>query len=221
MRDAGRYESGPDAPLRAAASAWARVGRACTVVIVEGISDQVAVQTAAEVRGVRLLERDVVVLPIGGAHAIANTLAAMREQGVTAPVCGLYDAAEEPHFARALAQPSRCGSPRRDQLERWGFFACVDDLEDELLRSAGDDLAMRVVIEEGDRAPFRILRAQPAWRAEPFPAQLRRFIGAGSRRKLRYAEALVRALGPDGLPRPLAALVEVAVSRPSAPNRDA
>lgn len=38
-------------------------------------------------------------------------------------------------------------------------------------------------------------------------AQLRRFLGAGGRRKLRYARLLTEAVSEDRIPRPLAALL--------------
>jgi hypothetical protein len=52
------------------------------------------------------------------------------------------------------------------------------------------------------------LQTQPAWRGRDPAAQMRRFLGSGSRRKLRYARLLVEAaVGRDALPRPLGALL--------------
>src|SRR6478735_8518821 len=55
------YEHGPDAPQRATAEAWARADGADVVVVVEGISDQIAVETAAASRGRSLAADGVVV----------------------------------------------------------------------------------------------------------------------------------------------------------------
>lgn len=54
----------------------------------------------------------------------------------------------------------------------------------------------------GDQAGFRTLQRQPAWRGRDEAAQLRRFLGAGSQRKLRYARLLTDAIALDRIPRP-------------------
>lgn len=48
---------------------------------------------------------------------------------------------------------------------------------------------------------------QPAWRGKAAQAQLRRFLAAGSRRKLRYARLLTEAAELDRMPRPLDAVL--------------
>jgi hypothetical protein len=47
------------------------------------------------------------------------------------------------------------------------------------------------------------MQRQPAWRGKPEEAQARRFIGAGSQRKLRYARLLADAIDLQHLPKPL------------------
>jgi hypothetical protein len=88
-------------------------------------------------------------------------------------------------------------------MERLGFFVCNADLEDELIRALGADAAERVVEAHGDIGPFRTLQKQPEWRGRPAHEQLRRFLGSGGRRKIRYARFLVEALELDRVPRPL------------------
>jgi hypothetical protein len=57
---------------------------------------------------------------------------------------------------------------------------------------------------QGDLGSFRSLQSQPAWRGREPEAQMRRFLGSGSHRKLRYARLLTEAaLDRDALPRPL------------------
>jgi len=92
------------------------------------------------------------------------------------------------------------------EMERLGFFVCAEDLEDELIASG------RVAIEalldsQGDLFSFQTLRKQPAWQQERFEAQMRRWLGAGARRKLRYARLLVLSLHLDRMPRPLKAVL--------------
>lgn len=189
-----RSERGPDATVRATAAAWERLEDARAVVLVEGVSDQVAVETAADVTGRDFAADGVVVMPIGGAHAIRRTLPELRRRYPALVLTGLCDAAEADEFRRA-ADDAGVGQLR--------FSVCVDDLEDELVRAAGPRLIERVLAEHGDRQSFATLRAQPHWRDRPFEARFRRFTGAGSDRKRRYAAAVVRALGPDDLPQPL------------------
>jgi len=80
---------------------------------------------------------------------------------------------------------------------------CVADLEDELIRALGPPAVEDVVDSEGDLGSFRTLQRQPAWRERPLEEQLRRFMGSGGRRKIRYARLLVEALDLADMPRPL------------------
>ena len=205
--DTHGYESGPDASIRAAASAWARVPDARAVVLVEGVSDQAAVEATARAHGRDLDGEAVVVLPMGGAQALRSCLVSLLDSTHPPTVAGLCDAPEEPVFRRAVAAAGLARPTDRAQLAASGFFVCVDDLEDELVRAAGQTLVEAVVDVEGDRRAFDTMRAQPAWRGAPFAAQVRRFIGAGARRKLRYAVALADAVAPERTPAPLVAVL--------------
>jgi hypothetical protein len=88
-------------------------------------------------------------------------------------------------------------------MEQLGFHVCVADLEDELIRALGAAAVEEVVDAHGDLVPFRTLQKQPAWQARPKEEQLRRFMGSGGRRKIRYARFLVEALDLSQVPRPL------------------
>jgi hypothetical protein len=92
-------------------------------------------------------------------------------------------------------------------MERLGFFVCVEDLEDELIRALGADGVQAVLETHGDLNAFRTFQKQPAWRDRPVQAQLRRFMGSADRRKLRYAHLLVEALDLSRVPRPLAGVL--------------
>jgi hypothetical protein len=197
------YVTGPAAATEATAVALARAETARTVVLVEGISDQIAVETLAARRGRDLVAEDIVVLPVGGAHGITRYL---RRFG-PARLAGLCDAGEAHVVAQALTATG-IGSPgSHAALERLGFFVCVEDLEDELIRAAGPALVREIFAAHGDLTAFRTIQRQPAWRGRNETAQLRRFLGAGSQRKLRYARLLTEAFPLDRTPRPLAALL--------------
>ena len=88
-------------------------------------------------------------------------------------------------------------------MERLGFYVCGADLEDELIRALGAAAVEDVVDAHGDLGPFRTLQKQPAWQGRLTEEQLRRFMGSGGRRKIRYARFLVDALDLDQVPRPL------------------
>jgi hypothetical protein len=88
-------------------------------------------------------------------------------------------------------------------MERLGFYVCVPDLEDELIRSLGAAAVEEVVDAQRELGSFRTLQKQPAWRGRATEEQLRRFMGSGGRRKTRYARLLVEALDLTRVPRPL------------------
>jgi uncharacterized protein (DUF2384 family) len=88
-------------------------------------------------------------------------------------------------------------------MEALGFYVCVADLEDELIRCLGAAAVEQVVQAQGELGSFRTFQRQPAWRARRSQEQLRRFIGTHSGRKVRYARLLVGALDLTGVPRPL------------------
>lgn len=193
------YVSGPAAATMATAVALARADVARTVVLVEGVSDQIAVETLAARRGRDLTAEGVVVAPIGGAHGLTTYVRRFERTG--ARLAGLCDAGEVDIVGKALGTTETAG------LERLGFFVCVQDLEDELIRAMGPARVREVFAAAGDLGAFRTLQRQPAWRGRDETAQMRRFLGAGSRRKLRYARLLTRVIDPDRTPAPLDGLL--------------
>ena len=151
--------------------------------LVEGTSDRVALKTLAQRRGRDLAAEGVAIEAIGGAQAIRRALA--RHDG--AKLVGLVDAGEAEGFRRALEH----------------VFVCDPDLEAELIRALGADEVLRVLAAHRDLGPFRTLQKQPSWRGRPIEEQLRRFMGSGGRRKIRYARHLVEALDLTRVPAPL------------------
>jgi hypothetical protein len=172
-------------------------------VLVEGISDQIAVETLASLQARDLTKEGVAVVPVGGAQSVSRFLARFGPTGVGLRLGGLCDAAEARHFCRELGRAGYAPPETRSELEREGFFVCDRDLEDELIRALGPEAIETILAEEGDLASLRTLQKQAAWRDACFVDQLRRFLGAGARRKLRYASLFVLALDLDRQPRPL------------------
>ena len=173
------------------------------MVLVEGISDQVALEALAQRRGRNLDTERVSIVPIGGAQAIGRFLELFGPQGLDVRLAGLCDAAEEQEFRRAIERAGLGSNLTRADMEALGFYVCVVDLEDELIRSLGASAVERVVDAQGNLGSFRTLQKQPAWQGRPIEEQLRRFMGSGGRRKIRYARLLVDALAPTNVPRPL------------------
>ena len=201
------YVSGPRAATDATAAALPRAAAARAVVLVEGISDQIAVEALASRHRRDLAAEGIVVLPVGGVHGIPRYLRLFGPAGTGARLAGLCDEAEEHVVRRGLAAAGLGAAGSRAELERLGFFVCVADLEDELVRAAGTALAAEVLAAHGDLGAFRTIQRQPAWRGKDEAAQLRRFLGAGAQRKLRYARLLTEAIDADRMPRPLEAVL--------------
>ncbi|HVM17507.1 MAG TPA: TOPRIM nucleotidyl transferase/hydrolase domain-containing protein [Gaiellaceae bacterium] len=177
-----------------------------TVVLVEGISDRVALETLAARRRLDLAAHGVAVVPIGGAQAAGRYVARLAADGVR--LAGLCDAGEEGEYRRALERAGLGANLSRPDMERLGFYVCVADLEDELIRALGAPRVEELLAANGDLRPFRTFQKQPEWRGRPAGEQLRRFMGSGGRRKLRYARLLVEALEPERVPRPLAGVLD-------------
>ena len=166
------------------------------VVLVEGPSDRIALETLAARRGRDLAAESVTVVAIGGAQAIERTLRGLS--GVR--LAGLYDVAEERDVLRGLERVGR----RAD-----GFFACDPDLEGELVRALGTERMLALVEERGQLGAFTTYRKQPAQRAKALDAQLHGWLHNW---KIRYAAPLVEALDLARVPPPLDALL-AAISR--------
>jgi Overcoming lysogenization defect protein-like, TOPRIM domain len=173
------------------------------VVLVEGISDQVAVEALAARRGRDLRSEGVSVVPIGGAQAIGRFLDRYRRHGLDIRVAGLCDAGEESDFRRGLERAGFGSILTRAEMESRGFYVCVEDLEDELIRALGVASVERIADAQGDLRSFRTLQKQAAWQGRPTQEQLRRFMGSGGSRKIKYARLLVDALDLTRVPRPL------------------
>ncbi|MFC0865658.1 TOPRIM nucleotidyl transferase/hydrolase domain-containing protein [Sphaerimonospora cavernae] len=183
------------------------MNRTHTVVLVEGISDRSAVEALAERRGRNLAAEGISVVAMGGATNIGTYAGEFGPPGRDLRLAGLYDAGEEGAFRRGLERAGLGSALDRSDLEALGFFVCVADLEDELIRALGTATVERVVDAEGELSSFRTLQKQPPWRGRGTHDQLRRFLGSGSGRKIRYSVPLVAALDLDRVPRPLDGLL--------------
>jgi hypothetical protein len=198
---------GPAAATEATAQALARLDEPATVILVEGVSDQIAIEALARAQGRDLNALEVAAVPVGGAHALGRFVAHFGGTGVGRVVV-LCDAGEELVVRRAMAEVGATAP----------VFVCRADLEDELIRAVTPDVVQDLLDAHGNLASFRTLQKQPPWRDQPVHNQLRRFLASGATRKLRYAEALtVAAVELDRVPTPLSGVLDVA-SSPLAPK---
>jgi hypothetical protein len=184
------------------------MGQTATVrcfVLVEGESDAAAVRALANLIGLDLARQRICLQSTHGVTNFSRALSAFMLEHPHAGFCGLYDVADERHVRRAL---TRLANPITDDtsVESFGFFACVADLEDELIRALGAESVERVIEQQGELASLRRFQAMPQHRGTPVKQQLRRFLGTRATRKIRSARRLVEALTIDQLPAPLAGL---------------
>jgi hypothetical protein len=173
-------------------------------VLVEGASDAAAVRALADLVASDLRDHAVGIVVANGVTNFYRSLCEVKRVHPEAAVCGLYDAAEERIVRGALARARV--APDGVSLESYGFFACVADLEDELIRALGTESVERVIAAQGELGSLRRFQAMPQHRDSPVDQQLRRFLGTRATRKIRSAHGLVEALDADRLPRPLAQL---------------
>jgi predicted ATP-dependent endonuclease of OLD family len=174
-----------------------------TIVLVEGISDKVAIDALAARRGQDLDLKGITTVAIGGATKIWVFLQLLGPIGLNVKLAGLCDVGEERHFRKALERAG-CGSGlTRAAMEQLGFYVCDADLEDELIRALGVDAVLEVITAQEDLGRFRIFQRQPEWEEQSNEAQLRRWLGTTAHRKISYAELLVNALDLDRVPLPL------------------
>ena len=171
--------------------------------LVEGISDQLAVEALARRRGRNLDAERIAVVPIGGSKGIWRFLRRFGPHGLGVRLAGLVDAAEESDFERALERAGLGSNLTRSDMEQLGFYVCDADLEDELIRALGTAAVERVIDAQGELESFRSMQRQPAWRGRTTAEQLRRFFGTHKGRKIQSAPLLVDALDLNRVPRPL------------------
>lgn len=191
-------------PLAQAARSIAVSGIELRVaVLVEGLSDQAAVECAAVRRGRDLFAEGVAVLAIGGASNAGHFLDVFGPYGMDLRLAGLCDEPEVGAFARGLQRAGLDTRATAGSLETPGFFVCVADLEDELIRALGIDAVERLLEAQGELRAFRTLQKQAAQQGRGTDQQLRRFMGSRGGRKIRYGRLLVEALDPAALPGPL------------------
>jgi len=165
------------------------------VILVEGITDRIALEAVAKKLGRDLASEGVAVVTIGGAQAIRRAFAEQDDERVV----GICDANEEGWFRRVLGDAT---------------YVCVEDMEDELIRALGPAGVEEVIAAQGELETFRNFQNhQLAWRGQPVEAQLHRWLRSAHQRNKRYPPLLIEALDPAQMPAPLVGALEAAGQR--------
>ncbi len=173
------------------------------VILVEGESDAAALRAAARVL-------DVAQPQVTAMNGITNLRHFLTT--INGDAAGLYDVGEAHHVAQALGAGVE-GAAGPSLVEARGFFGCDPDLEAELIAALGAGEVLAVIEQQGrDAHRFRQLQQMPHWHGRPVEDQLRRWLGSGGSRKVRYAELLAASLSPDRVPRPLRRVLEYAAA---------
>lgn len=173
------------------------------VILVEGRSDQAALEALAVRRGQVLGGDGIHVVAMGGATSIGHFLQVLGPHGINAKLAGLCDAGQEGFVRDALARGGLGSTASRAGMEALGFYVCTADLEDELIRALGTAAVERVIQEQGELRSLRRFQHQPAQRGRSASEQLHRFLGTQSGRKSTYARLLTESLDLAHVPRPL------------------
>jgi hypothetical protein len=170
------------------------------VILVEGVSDQRAIEALARRQERDLEAEGVVTIPIAGATNIGRFLDLLGPRGYDVRLAGLCDEAEVAAFRAAFAAAGMGSDHDRAGMETRGFFVCSADLEEELIRALGAEAMVRLIDSQGQLRRFVSFQNQPAQRHKAIEAQLWRWLG---NHKIRYAPLMVEALAIEQVPRPL------------------
>lgn len=172
-------------------------------ILVEGVSDRRALEALARRRGRDLRSEGVVIVATAGITNAGRFLDILGPGGHDLAVAGLCDDGEKTGMRRALAD--RGVLAEADDLDSLGFFVCVRDLEDELVRALGTDAMVELIESQGQLRRFSSFQNQPAQRHKTVQQQLWRWLG---NHKIRYAPLMVDALDLTHVPRPLDAVLD-------------
>lgn len=164
--------------------------KANAAILVEGASDQRAVEALARRRHRDLAAEGTLVVPITGATNLDRFVDLLGSSGLGLSLVGLCDQAEADLFAAAL-DPDR-------------FFVCLRDLEEELIRALGAEKVIELMAGQGQIGRFHRFQRQPAQRHKTLEQQVWRWLG---NHKIRYAPLMVDALDLDKVPTPLEAVL--------------
>ena len=172
------------------------------VILVEGLSDRLALLSLARRRGRNLDSEQTSVVALHGAGTIGSFLSLLGPNGLKLKLSGLCDEDKESAWVKKLEQNGFGSGLTRAALESLGFFVSVADLEDELVRALGNSEVESVIDAQGEKAALSTFANQPDKKGKPNNEILRLFLQSRDR-KVRYAPLLVEALDMSKVPQVL------------------
>jgi predicted ATP-dependent endonuclease of OLD family len=172
------------------------------VILVEGDSDRIALETLAARLGHDLAAEGVEIISMGGVTNVRDYLERFAARPSVAVLC---DDRESAGVRRAA---------ERAEVIELHVEVCLADLEDELIRALGPAAVEQVIEAEDELGSLRSLQQMPAHRERALEQQLRRFVGTKSGRKTKYARLLVDALDLARTPEPLTGVLAFALGEP-------
>lgn len=181
-----------------------------TVVLVEGPSDRIALETLAHRLNFDLAAAEIRVLDIGGVTNFRAQLTCWGPRGMNQRLAGLCDQGEATVVLRALAASGVAPGVTLDTMAAHGFFVCQGELEDELLAALGVPALLQVIERHGDLPRFRTMQRQLVYRTAPLDVQVRYLM---TQKKIAYAADLIYALDLNRVPAPLSAVLQFAAQR--------
>lgn len=176
------------------------------VILVEGASDLRALAALGRRLGRDLASEGVAIVATTGVTNLDRFLRILGPAGYDVGLAGLCDQPEAGELRTALASAGLTATTASvSDLEAVGFFVCVRDLEDELVRALGPQAMVELIESQGHLRRFHSFQNQPAQRHKTVEAQIRRWLG---NHKIRYASLMVDALDLDAVPRPLLGVLD-------------
>lgn len=180
------------------------------VIVVEGASDRRALEALAGRWGYDLEAEGVTIVATAGATNIARFIEMLGPGGHDVPLAGLCDQGEVGEVRLALEAVGIGPTHTLDDLAALGFFVCVSDLEDELIRALGAGAMISLIESQGQLRRFRSFQNQPAQRHKTVEQQLWRWLG---NHKIRYAPLMVDASDLADMPAPLTGVLSQFLSQ--------
>ncbi len=172
------------------------------VILVEGLSDRLALLSLARRRGRNLDAEQTSVVALHGAGTIGSFLSLLGPNGLKLKLSGLCDENEEGDWIKKLEQNGFGSGLTRTTLASFGFFVSVRDLEDELVRALGNAAVENLIDAQGEKAKLSTFASQSDKKGKPVNEVLRLFLQSRDR-KVRYAPLLVEALNMTTVPQGL------------------
>ncbi len=173
-------------------------------ILVEGVSDQYAIDALAARKGRNRDAAGVSIVVMAGGGGIKAYLPLLGPKGLGVKLAGLCDVSDEARWSKALGNNGFGKGLDRAAMTKVGFFVCDKDLEDVLITALGTAQTLHIIDGQGDKAAFEAFANEPTHSGKSLHDQLHDFIHG---RNVTYAALLVDALDLAKVPAPLEGVV--------------